>query len=99
MRAADWRDRLTFETRVLERYPDDPDALAGLGIALADQGRFEEAVVRFSRATVLALAVNIDQFFAQVAKKLRVDTAAVDPAHVAPGGAQFPRQYDFVRVI
>ena len=53
MRAADWRDRLTFETRVLERYPDDPDALAGLGIALADQGRFEEAVVRFSRATVL----------------------------------------------
>jgi tetratricopeptide (TPR) repeat protein len=53
MRATDWRDRLTFETRVLERYPDDPDALAGLGIALADQGRLEEAVVQFSRAVVL----------------------------------------------
>jgi protein O-mannosyl-transferase len=49
-RTVDWRDRLTFETRVLQRYPDDPDALAGLGIALVDQGRLEEAVVQFSRA-------------------------------------------------
>jgi Flp pilus assembly protein TadD len=49
-RPLDWRDRLTFETRVLQRYPDDPDALAGLGIALADLGRIEEAVTYFSRA-------------------------------------------------
>ena len=49
-RTVDWRDRLTFETRVLQRYPDDPDALAGLGIALADQGRLDEAVAHFSRA-------------------------------------------------
>ena len=52
-RTADWRDRLTFETRILQRYPDDPDALAGLGVALADQGRLEEAVARFSRAASL----------------------------------------------
>jgi Flp pilus assembly protein TadD len=49
-RTVDWRDRLTFETRVLQRYPDDPDALAGLGVALADQGRLDDAVASFSRA-------------------------------------------------
>jgi Flp pilus assembly protein TadD, contains TPR repeats len=49
-RTVDWRDRQTFETRVLQRYPDDPDAHAGLGIALADQGRLDEAVAHFSRA-------------------------------------------------
>ena len=49
-RTIDWRDRQTFETRILQRYPEDPDAHAGLGVALADQGRFEEAVAHFSRA-------------------------------------------------
>jgi protein O-mannosyl-transferase len=53
VRTADWRDRLTFETRVLRQYPDDPDALAGLGIALKDQGRLEEAVAQFSRAATI----------------------------------------------
>ena len=49
-RTVDWRDRQAFETRVLQRYPDDPDALAGLGIALAGQGRLDEAVTYFTRA-------------------------------------------------
>jgi Flp pilus assembly protein TadD len=52
-RTADWRDRLTFETRVLQRYPDDPDALAGLGVALARAGRLDEAVASFSRAAAI----------------------------------------------
>ena len=53
-RTVDWRDRRTFETRVLQRYPDDPDAHAGLGIALAEQGRLDEAVAHFSRASSIA---------------------------------------------
>lgn len=52
-RTGDWRDRLTFETRILQRYPDDPDALAGLGIALADQGRVGEAAASFTRAAAI----------------------------------------------
>jgi protein O-mannosyl-transferase len=49
-RTVEWRDRVTFESRILQRYPDDPDALAGLGVALADLGRLDEAVVQFTRA-------------------------------------------------
>jgi Flp pilus assembly protein TadD len=52
-RTVEWRDRLTFETRILKQYPDDPDALAGLGIALAEHGRLEEAVASFSRAAAI----------------------------------------------
>jgi Flp pilus assembly protein TadD len=52
-RTADWRDRLTFETGVLRQYADDPDAHAGLGIALAERGRLDEAVSHLSRAAAL----------------------------------------------
>jgi len=52
-RAADWHDRLSFESRVVAQYPDDPDAHAGLGIALAEAGRLDEAIGHFTRSLAL----------------------------------------------
>jgi hypothetical protein len=48
VRAEDWRDRLAFESAILRQYPDDPDAHAGLGIALREQNRLDEAAAHLS---------------------------------------------------
>ena len=84
-RAADWRDRLSFETRVLQQYPDDPDAHAGLGIALAENGRLEEAIGHFMRAATLdpanaATRANLAAAHANLARTLLANGRTADAA-------------------
>ncbi len=50
---ADWPAAAATWSELLAQHPDLAVALAGLGIALREQGRYTEAVAHFARVTVL----------------------------------------------
>ncbi|HIE37592.1 MAG TPA: tetratricopeptide repeat protein [Anaerolineales bacterium] len=45
-----WEEAVAAYQRALDEFPDDPDALSGLGLALSGAGRLEEALQAFRRA-------------------------------------------------
>lgn len=49
-----WQDAIGAYKQVLDRWPDDLDALAGLGVAYLNVGRPEEALGVYRRASELA---------------------------------------------
>jgi tetratricopeptide (TPR) repeat protein len=48
-----WETAAELYSRYLELRPEEPDVLTDLGTTLRNQGRFEEALLRFDRAQAL----------------------------------------------
>ncbi|MCS7178608.1 MAG: tetratricopeptide repeat protein [Anaerolineae bacterium] len=49
-----WEEAIAAYRQALDEFPDEPDALSGLGLALANAGRPEEALPVLQRAAELA---------------------------------------------
>lgn len=68
-RNKDWRDPITFYTRTIQSNPGSPRIYNNLGIALAEQGRRDEAIVNYKTA------LRIDPEYASAYNNLGVELA------------------------